>query len=83
MFGHWCASEDDKEPWFQVDFKRMTTVTSVEIGMKETWTYVIDYVMRYSYDGEVWYDVKEGQSSIKVIRTFQSHIYYDKCLYVY
>ena len=61
-FGLWCADESDKEPWFQVDFGKMMTVKEIETATNDFLYFrVKTYIVKYSYNGQTWYDVsKEG-----------------------
>ena len=61
-FGVWCPDKDDKEPWFQVDFGKMITVKEIETATNDfVYFRVKTYIVKYSYNGQTWYDVsKQG-----------------------
>ena len=69
--GAWCALNNDKNQWLQVDLGRYTTVTRIATqGRSDSSQWVTKYLLQYSDDGVnfLWYkDLKDG--SVKVQHT--------------
>ncbi|XP_028403605.1 uncharacterized protein LOC114526261 isoform X2 [Dendronephthya gigantea] len=64
----WCADdiEDDKIPWFQVDFNDTKTITAVELaGPRGQRQHVNEFTLKYSYDGQQWYNYVEWYKNRK------------------
>ena len=72
--GAWCALNNDKNQWLQVDLGRYTTVTHIATqGRSDSSQWVTKYSLQYSDDGVnfLWYkDSKDG--SIKVQHTHKT-----------
>ena len=53
--GAWCARQNNRFQWFQVDFRRPTKVTKVVTqGRQNANQWVTQYRLAYSQDGLIW-----------------------------
>ena len=65
-FGVWCPKDDDPEPWFQVDFGKMTTVRKVTLGTNvDMYQYTKSYTVSYRYKNSPWFTIKDKNGNAK------------------
>lgn len=70
-FGVWCATEHDKNPWYQIEFKKMTSVNKIELGMSPFVGYYVEtFMIKHSYDGITWHNVSTD-GKVKVYNGFE------------
>ncbi|KAI6069781.1 putative carboxypeptidase X1 [Aix galericulata] len=61
--GGWCAGQEDKEQWLEIDARRLTNFTGVITqGLNSIWTYdwVTSYKVQFSNDTHTWQPCRNG-----------------------
>ena len=68
--GGWIAADDDKDPWFQVDFRTNATVTAlVTQGLDSGIAWVTNYTLAYGQDSDHLEDYMiDGKVKVCLIR---------------
>ena len=68
--GGWIAADDDKDPWFQVDFRTNATVTALETqGLDSGIAWVTNYTLAYGQDSDHLEDYMiDGKVKVCLIR---------------
>ena len=56
--GVWCPAESDDRPWYQIDFRRMTTVRKiVMMGDYDQYRKITSYTVSYRYPRGGWHPI--------------------------
>ena len=64
----WCSNVQANTEYLQVDLGKMVTLTGIATQGDNTMDkWVKTYTLKYSIDGSVWNDYREGQASAKVL----------------
>ncbi|XP_053114416.1 probable carboxypeptidase X1 [Hemicordylus capensis] len=65
--GGWCAGQEDKDQWLEMDARRPTRFTGVITqGLNSIWTYdwVTSYKIQFSNDTHTWQPCKNGSEEV-------------------
>jgi hypothetical protein len=56
-YGCWCPSWEDEQPWLQVNFSRMVTISNIKTqGRPDADEWVKSYELHYSSDNAVTFE---------------------------